>query len=540
MTEATTTGTATHDREALAADLRTLLEHVETVHADPFVGYEDRTALHARGERLVRELPAELTVEAFYRRAAPVVAGLADAHSLLRAPEHDDPAWDRRLPLGFRVVEDALYVERVAAAELTRLLGGRLVAVAGVPVETLRERARRYRGAENRYGRALLAAGQVERAARLTRLLEHEHPPASLSVTVAVGPDDEHRSRTVSLQDPAATDETAATLPETVAQPVGTGPRYRLLADGEAVVFDPGNLSDYRESLEAKLAVGADVAAEQATRAHERQVDGPVPEDVEATVSALPAMTETLQAMAADMAAADTGTLVVDLRDNPGGDSQFALHLAYLLAGWTGVARAVEGVRVLRRRSPAYRERYGAVGGTGDDETADTVSNPADYDLAGYLPPDDGTEDGEVPALARQLLGRSATSQRFLETTTPAELYAPPAEGVVVAVSAGTMSSAFACAAQLRALGADVVGVPPGQGPVSFGEAVRVELPNTGLGVRLAGSRYRWVADPSGPVLEPDRSLTRAAFERRDRAGDAGLHLALEHAGVPVTTTTVE
>lgn len=320
-----------------------------------------------------------------------------------------------------------------------------------------------------------------------------------------------------------------ARLAQTIRHPAGSGPRYRLYEGGDAVVFNPGNLSDYRESLEAKVAADADVAAELASQAYYRQVCGNQPDSIEETVAALPSMTETLEAMAEEMTAANTETLLVDLRDNPGGDSQFVFLLAYLLGGWEGVARAVEGVKVVKRRTKQYRQRYG------DSGDGSAIDNPADYDFSGFFPSTD--ESDGPPPLVRQLLARSQTATEFVDQHDDGGLYTP--EKVVVVVSAETMSSAFACAAQLTALGADIVGVPSGQAPISFGEHVERTLPHTGLKVTLAGSMYQWVTDPAGDVLEPDSKLTPARFEEYDHARDAGLRLAFEHAGYGDSPPTV-
>jgi hypothetical protein len=173
----TTSDPRVHTRSELAADLRTLLRHVEEVHPDPFVGYESRTALHARVERLIRTLPETATTEDFYRLAAPVVAGLDDAHSLVYPPDDETaPGGDAecRLPLSFRVVGEELYVEAVDDDRLGDLLGGRLLAVDGVSVSELVRRSRRFRGSENQYGALAQAAADIERVQSLGRLLDCE------------------------------------------------------------------------------------------------------------------------------------------------------------------------------------------------------------------------------------------------------------------------------------------------------------------------------------------------------------------------------
>ncbi|MFB6112434.1 MAG: S41 family peptidase, partial [Halobacteriaceae archaeon] len=253
----------------------------------------------------------------------------------------------------------------------------------------------------------------------------------------------------------------------------------------------------------------------------DRQVGGPRPETTAATIEALPSMTATLEAMAEEMQAAGTETLVVDLRANTGGDSQFVFYLAALLGGLDAINRSIEGLEVVRRRTDAYRERYGD---TGPGRARD---NPADYDFTQAFAA--STVETGLPPLVEGLLSRSDTGMAFIDGCPDGGRYRP--ETIVVAVSAGTMSSAFGAAAQLARLGAEIVGVPPGQGPISFGEHVEQALPNTGLDVRLAATLFQWVSEPDGPVLEPDVPLGVDEFEAFDCAADAGLRLALEHAG---------
>ncbi|WP_327051140.1 S41 family peptidase [Halomicrococcus gelatinilyticus] len=506
------------DRDALAEDARELVAAIEEIHPDPYVGYDGRVALHARLERLVRELPESATTEEFYRRAAPLVAGLQDAHSLLKAPERtDDGAGDRTLPVEFRVVGDRLYVESVADDALADLVGARLLAVAGESVATLVDRGASLRGAENGYMERYFAAGMIEHHRRLARLLDRPEPPAEPTLRFETADGERSVAMTPVAHDREPTHDLGATFPH----PTGSGPRYRLYEGGDAAVFVPGDLQGYRESFEVAMARGATTADELAPAAYERHVGGDPPDDLDAMVAALPSMAETLADLADAMAAADTDTLVVDLRDNPGGDSQFVFHLAYVLAGWDAVADTVAGVRSLKRRTDRHRERYG----TGEAGLGTAADSPVDYDFSDFL--DDG---GGTAERLRDGLTQSDTFARFVEDGSYEGAYAP--ERIVVAVSTGTLSSGFAGAAQLTSLGAEVVGVPSGQAPKSFGEAVEVTLPNTGLTANVAGAMYHWTPDPDAAVLEPDRELTPAAFEAYDRAGDAGLRLAFDHAGV--------
>jgi hypothetical protein len=499
----------TFERDALAADARFVVEQMEAHHPEPYHGYDGRVALHERLERLVGDLPDRASAEAFYDEAAALVAGLADAHSRLHAPDEDGD--DRRLPLSFRVVGDGLYVDSVADSDHADLLGGRLLSVEGWDVATLADRVASLYGVENSYHGLSWTGRMVAARTPLARLFDAE-VPAAVELTVERP---EGTTRTVALS-PVADDADPIVEPDaTVPQPAGDGPRFRLYEGGEAALFVPGDLQGYRESFEAALAADADFARQAAPQAYERHVGGDPPEDLDAIVAELPSMAETAVATAEAMAAQDASTLVVDLRDNPGGDSTFVLHLAYALCGDQGVAELEGTVRAVKRRTEAHRERYGA------DEPGTADDNPADYDLSELL--DDGGGD------VHERLRRSETFAAVADRTGGA-VYDP--ERLMVVTSARTMSSAFAGVALLSSLGADVVGVPSGQAPRSFGEAVEFELPHTGLDLSVAGAMYDWVPDPADDVLTPDRELTPAAFDRYDRAADASLRLAFDHAGV--------
>lgn len=511
----------TFGRDALAADLRAVLSWVESIHAEPYHGYDGRIQLHRAFESAVRELPETATAEAFYRRAAPLVAGLDDTHSKLVAPDRE--AEESQLPLSFRVVGSSLYVEAVHAESLADLLGGQLRSVAGEPVDAMADRGASLRGAENRYAALRHLGRSLAEYDAIDRVLGETTPPRTPTLTVEAPDGTEHR-RTI---DPVPADrEPALELDTTVEAPAGSGPRYRLYEGGEGAVFVPGDLMGYREVIEGARDRGAAYAESLARDAYEEHVDADPPDDLDVLVAALPSMVETLTGLVRAMAAAGTDALVVDLRDNPGGDSRFVQQLAYVLVGVDAVVEATDWSVVLKRRTEAHREEYG-VPEAAHDAYATFEDNPAGYDFGSEFRLAETDHDARAERFEADF--GVGTFGAELETRDHEGYYAP--DEIVVVTSEGTMSSAFAGAALLSELGADLVGVPSGQAPVSFGETVERTLPNTGLTVGLSGSMYRWVPDPSGTVLPMDRELTADLFEGRyDRADDAALRLAFEHA----------
>jgi hypothetical protein len=512
-------------RAEMAEDVRALVSAVESIHPTPSAGYGSRVELHRTLETTVRELPESATTEEFYRCSASLVAGLDDAHSQLIPPDRDDSNDDRRLPLSFRVVGTELYVESVSDESLRNLLGSRVVDVDGVSIENLTDRVAGLRGVENRYNALWFLGRWVEKYAQLGRLLGESEPPAEVALRGVLDGEEHRRSLT-----PVRTDaDPSYELEATIDQPTGSGSRFRLYEGGEAAVFVPGDLQGYRESYEVAMANDADFATELAPEAHERMVGGDPPDDLNELVAELPSMVETLCDLVREMATAGTRTLFVDLRDNTGGDSQFVNHLAYVLYGWDGVGRATESVRAVKRRTDEHRERYGNWSDESDDGFSTTDENPADYDFGPYFRNVEASRE-EVIAWTRDRLTSSETFAAEVAEGTHEAYYRP--EQIVVVTTAGTLSSAFAGAAQLSTLGADVVGVSSGQAPKSYGEAVSETLPNTGLTAKIAGAMYHWVPEPDGDVLAVDRELTPDLFEQYGRASDAALRLAFDYAGV--------
>jgi hypothetical protein len=515
-----TDATETYDRDALAADLRTLVTRIEELHPDPYHGYDGRVDLHATLETTVRELPETATRAEFFAVAAPLVAGLEDAHARLAPPESDDE--DTQLPLSLRVVGDSIYVDGVSDEALDDLLGAQLLGVEGESLDAMTARLTDLRGSENRYFARLLLARRIESGEWFDRLLDEPAAPATATVRVRLADGSERRQ---SL-DPVPSDTAAVReLDRSVEQPDGTGPRYRLSDDGETAVFVPGDLMVYREVVQGARQRGAGNTEAVARGAYQAHYDDQPPDDLDALVAQLPSMMETVAALVREMADAGTESLVVDLRDNSGGDSRFVFFLGYALYGWEAVVEGSDWNVALKRRTDAHREHYGVPDSERDDY-ATFADNPAGYDFGPRFRNREKTADERRQDLEVRL-GSGAFADE-LEDAEHEAYYEP--DQVAVVTTAGTMSSAFAGAALLSEFGADVVGVPSGQAPLSFGEAVEVELPNTGLTADVSGSLYRWTRNPDSAVLPMTRELTPTLFEERyDRAGDAALRLALEH-----------
>lgn len=495
----------------LVADVRHLAERLETAHPDPYEGHGGRVDFHRRVEATVRAIPDDgESVAEFYPRVAELVAGVRDGHTDISPPEDDDVGG--RLPLGFRVVGDELYVDEVYADRHGDLLGGRIVSVEDVPTDELFERIRWLEGSDNVYQDRVSLALALRDVAPLRHLVGHPVHEPTLRIETADG------ATTARTLAPTEREEPTATLERSIEPPETDGaPAYRFLdEEGSTALLVLPDMFSYREAAELLRGIGHEQAAEVARDTHERLVDVPTPDDLDAVVADLPSAVEILTELVTEMAAADTEHLVVDTRANTGGNSLLSNLLTYVLYGWEGIATTgADHVRV-PKDSPLYRECID------DEDRIGETDNPAGFDFESYFQRD---EQRRLEELRDWLTGSRTVASEFEAGTY--EAYHQP-ESVTVVTAAMTYSAGAEPAFTLSKLDADVVGVPPSQAPNVPRDTLTDELPNTGLQFRTAYRHVESRPDVDGRVLPLTTVLTPDRFEAMGRPADAGIRLALD------------
>lgn len=516
-----------YSHDELVEDVRTLAETLIDTHPDPYTGHGGRVQFHRRLEELVQSIPEDgESIERFNRRVQRFTARVRDGHTKVVTPDtlNDDVAG--RFPFGFRVIGTTLYIDAVYDEAKTDVLGGRLVAVNGVPVADLRERQAVLESADNVYGDLVKMSNTLEGE---TTIIEYLLNASTRTPTLTVeAPAGQTKERTI---EPIEADESVETLDTAIRQPETNGePAYRFLDDDRstALLVLP-DCHSHREVHEMAVSVGGKMKEFYDTPgAYRRLVGEPVPEDIDDVLEGLPAATDILTDLVEEMADADTETLVVDTRDNNGGSSLIANLLTYVLYGLDGVAETESEQFSLPKDSALYRQQYG------DDGHIDKTENPAGFDFGSYF---DYVEDAEPdPELLDSLSGKSATFAAEVESGEHAGYYCP--DTVIVVTSAETFSAGVEPGIMLSKLGAAVVGVPSMQSPNGPRDTLFDELPNTGLELRTSYRHHEFLPGETGDVFEPDVELTPERFEAFDRSTDAGVQLALAYANDDVSENT--
>ncbi|MFN3413050.1 MAG: S41 family peptidase [Thermoanaerobaculum sp.] len=506
-------------RELLIQDTRQLAQILESAHPDPYSFGGGKIEFHKRMQKVLVSIPAEgLTVMEFYKLLLPFVAAVGDGHTFVWLPSANEEK-KSGIPLGFDVVEQALYVSRVYREQDKALLGAKLAGVEGVTFAELVKRSGNLRGWDNEYHR--LAALSMQLASRNTlELLLPEWNHKQLIRVSLVLPNGKLREVAFSLTEQRGDARVPPSKVSWPNPPQGTQFDYWFFDPQKTVcILRITRMTAFQE----RFAEGGGWAEQAVKEAYEKLYGKPARESFAETLAAIPSAWEFFQKMAEEMKEAKSKALIVDLRENPGGSTMFNIFLLRALYGheklWPEelLEKVGEGQSITK-----YSELYLSQG-TADEfvEASKAIPFPLtneDYDfrdIPGFYGPDGEEEespDGE---------GRGAA-----EVSGP--IYRP--QHVVVVSSTWTYSAAYHLMLQLYRLGARLVGVPSAQAGNCFGSASVVTLKNSGIKAQVSHKQLLFF--PNDPekarVLRPHRELTYRQLKKWNFDPHAGILLALE------------
>ena len=451
-------------RAQLLEDARQLARILEDSHPDPYYNGGGRIAFHRRLHRVLNAIPENgMTRDEFFRLVRPFVAGVGDAHTNLLGGYEVDRRRPGGLPLRLRVVEQSLVVSGVAREEDRGWLGARLAAVEGVPLEELLVRQRKLRGIDNPY-HALQTL--VEESLWYGPHLRDLIPEWTDATRVRAA-----------LERPGGSAETAEfVVPR--GEVSWIGPRSR-------VALPVPDASGFRFSFLSAPASGKEIGYLRFTHMVGYRETRERREPFLTKLRRPPSATEIFRSMVVEMKKRGTDTLILDVRDNSGGDAQIVDILVYFLYGKETLRETLgfgTGETGVFRYSALYfaDRRDESLEAINADRLVPLVEG--DYEFGwSYL-------DGEPIAKRRKppeeplgfrYLRDSKTFWPEFESGEYAGHYCP--KKVIVLCDAGTLSAGFSVVVTFHRLGATLVGTPSAQAPNSFGAAAVWQLRHTGI-----------------------------------------------------------
>ncbi|MCP4600523.1 MAG: hypothetical protein GY847_08320 [Proteobacteria bacterium] len=520
-----------YTQQELIDDARQLAQTIEASHPDPYINGGGKIAFHRRFQEVLSAIPkAGMSKHHFFELLLPFISTIGDSHTAIRIPEtasNPEPG----LPLGFRIVEEWLIVDRVPAKTHELLLGGRLLAVQGIGIDELRRRQARLRGIENRYGElAFLCYLSFSSRQGLETLIPEWKNPARIEVTletvlgkkkkVTFPISDKDSSRPSFLK-------SKIELPSTKASVVAYG---FLDNDRKTAILVIEDMMNYREACESWFADGLGEALEFTKSAYKRFNPGEPPKNREALLAGIPSATETFISLVREMKKAGTEHLIIDLRQNTGGNSLMRDILIYILFGSRALISMNDGYSITKYSDlffDNYKERsLKGINGPG----ASMVLTQNDYDFREeqrYR-----KARGNSNRLSKENQRAYSSIPSFWKVYQSKKYHRPyhTLKKVAVLSSPFTYSSGFNMLTSLYIKGALIVGTPSAQPGNNFGDILFVTLRHTKI---MGGVSFKrnltFPDDPAkGQLLKPDFEMTYEQFRAHQFDANAEVLLALE------------
>lgn len=504
-------------RAALVEDVRQLADIIETSHPDPYSHGGGRIRFHYRLHALLNAIPADgMTKDDFIRLLRPFVAAVGDQHTSIYTDYAVDNAAPGGLPFVFGVVEKDLFVQIPFVESDLEYYGSMLLSVEGVTVRELVDRFKRLEACENDY----FALREFARGRLLFEPYLHElvpewvdrskvefqlRRPSGAIETVT-------RKLPIGLSGPLSFADSAVELPKTddsgflwdFIDPLEQGTKIAYLR--------VDHMQEYREAKEMALAGGTGSYST---------------EELQATPSA----TESFRGLVSEMKASNTQTLVIDIRNNGGGNYMMAPILVYFLYGRdvlssVSKAPARSGGGHGDRYSPLYLETRGNVTIESINEGRAVPLREGDINFSTIFA--DLENDSEVNPERIKGYMKAATFFAEYRKGEFSGFYCPP--NVVVLMTPWTSSSGLDMALYLYRSGATLVGTPSAQAPNSWGNLLEWQLDHSGIKGEVASAfDIAFGDDPEkGRVLPLHHPLTYETLASYDFDRNAEFLYAME------------
>jgi hypothetical protein len=477
--------------EDVIADIRQLANIIENTHPDPYIAGGGRIAFHRRLHETLNAVPkGGMTVADFISLLRPFVAAVGDQHTSIYSEYPADPSKPGGVPFVFDIVGKDLFVIAAFQEADSTYVGARLISVEGVATDELIRRFSEREGVENEYF-ALRQLGQHD-------LLFEPYLKELI-------PEWEDTTKiTFQFRLPAGKIEnlvrsTQIGISSTTLRHLGKSHVDLPKTDSSYFLFQ---FIDPFQSGEEIGYLRVDYMGEY-REAHEMAVSRGKEDYTPNQLAMFPSATETFRNMVIEMKQKGTDVLIVDIRDNGGGNFIMGPILVYFLYGKQKLTEMHVGAE---SNGGGHGDRYSALyfesnpnesldkinqGRSvplimGDIDFSRILGDTARYDSSGKL------IDNPVRLKHYQ---RATTFYREYESEEYSGYYCP--KHVLVLMTPFTSSSGLDMTLDLYFAGATLVGTPSAQAPNSWGNLLTWKLAHSGIEGEVSSSSD--IAFPDDP-----------------------------------------
>lgn len=460
--------------QKLIEDVRQLAEIIEATHPDPYSAGSGRIRFHFQLQKLLHTIPAEgMTKDVFVKLLRPFVAAVGDQHTEIYTDYSVNNSAPGGLPYVFGIVERDLYIQVAFLEEDQKFYGSLLYSVEGIEVPELIDRFKKLEGCENDY----FALRRFSRSnllfePYLSELIPEWTDKTKIAFTLK-RPSGKIEKITkklpIEIKPPLHFVDSKIKLPETG----DSGFLYEFIDpmnQGEEIAYlRVDHMQGFREDKEMQNTSGSQNYSDD-------------------ELNTFPSATECFRNLVLDMKNKNIQNLIIDLRNNGGGNSRMASILVYFLyskdvLNSIPIEIAKSGGGHGNRLSPLYFKTHTKLTIEKINKNRSIPLQVGDIDFGYYL---NDLDNIDIDSLKLKQYESSPTFYEEFKSCQYSNYYSP--KNVIVLMTPWTSSSGLDMAHYLYRAGAKLLGTPSAQAPNSWGNILEWELNHSGIKGEVASA----------------------------------------------------
>lgn len=506
------TQVAVNLRDTLTSDFDSFIKILEETHPDPYTRFGGKVFFHKAACEVRSRLEKEtFTVRDFAILLSGFLTRLGDGHSFVGIPELPESLQNKDeqlyLPVEITTIPDGLILSKVPA-EHKKLIGSRILAVNGMTIQQLTEKAKTLAPVENLYGAYALLESYLRDVSALKRLLPLS-PSDKEIIFLLMTPD--NKKQNFSLKPTSVQQLEKSKLASRPAwKELETSSDYIFYKfidnNKKTMLFHLGSMMA-RENLIYMRDCGRPSFKGELKSFYQYLLHKEMPEDETEALAGIPSIAETFRSMLLDMKKTGAANLIIDLRGNGGGWTPIVYPTLYMLFGDDYLTKDMNA-HLYHLISPLYLanrnvtlEEYNSKAKVDIDPFH--PHQPTQYKMGDYTFAKPTTQSAEA---IREYFVNAAMGDvsSYIKDQHGEPLYKP--SRIFVITNERTYSAAFHYVFYLWKMGATVVGVPSSLATNTYMEGTPYSLPLTGIAGGLSNSLQVFLPadDPRATTFYPE------------------------------------